>query len=35
MGSLEKYRDAAQMSRDGIGTAEEQVELNLARDAKN
>ncbi|KFR07546.1 hypothetical protein Y956_13252, partial [Nipponia nippon] len=33
--SLEEYRDAAQLGRDGIRKAKVQRELNLARDAKN
>ncbi|KAK4814463.1 hypothetical protein QYF61_018981, partial [Mycteria americana] len=31
----EEYRDAARLCRDGVRKAKEQLELNLARDAKN
>ncbi|KAK4810175.1 hypothetical protein QYF61_010948 [Mycteria americana] len=34
-GSWEEYRDAAHMCRDGVRKAKAQLELNLARDAKN
>ncbi|KAK4813527.1 LOW QUALITY PROTEIN: hypothetical protein QYF61_009253 [Mycteria americana] len=33
--SWEEYRDAAQLCRDGVGKAKAQLELNMARDAKN
>jgi len=33
--SWEEYRDAAQLCRDGIRKAKAQLELNVARDAKN
>ena len=33
--SWEKYRDAGQLCRDGVTRAKVQLELNLARDAKN
>ncbi|KFQ06524.1 hypothetical protein N330_02323, partial [Leptosomus discolor] len=33
--SSEEYRDAAQLYRDGVRKAKAQLELNLARDAKN
>ncbi|KFV48258.1 hypothetical protein N328_03880, partial [Gavia stellata] len=33
--SWEEYRDAAQLCRDGVRKAKAQLELNLARDAKN
>ena len=31
----EEYRDAAHLCRDGVRKAKAQLELNLARDAKN
>ena len=33
--SQEEYRDAAWLCRDGVRKAKVQLELNLARDAKN
>jgi len=33
--SWEEYRDAAQLRRDEVRRAKEQLELNLARDDKN
>jgi len=33
--SWEEYRDAAQLCRDGVRKGKAQLELNLARDAKN
>ncbi|KAK4806963.1 LOW QUALITY PROTEIN: hypothetical protein QYF61_027330 [Mycteria americana] len=34
-GTWEEYRDAARLCRDGVRKAKAQLELNLARDAKN
>jgi len=31
----EEYKDAARLCRDGVRKAKAQLELNLARDAKN
>ena len=33
--SWEEYRDAARLCRDGVWRARVQLELNVARDAKN
>ena len=35
LASWEEYREAARLCRDGIRKAKAQLELNLARDAKN
>ena len=35
LASWEEYREAARLCRDGVRKAEAQLELNLARNAKN
>jgi len=35
LASWEEYKEAAQLCRDGVRKAKAQLELNLARDAKN